>query len=512
MKNWLFPLWVIIDALIALVTVSLWIAAPEYTVLNLSLTTFTLALTGVLIATRIGDVATFVKSHYFKSLFTAVINVILVFSILGVLNYLGNKNYREFDLTKSQKNSLSDQSVKILEMVKSPVKLTLFAKREEWSPMLALLKLYEANSPERIQIEAVDTDLRPDLVKKNEITENGTVLINYEDRSSKFVLMDELSVTNALLKILRDKDFIFYFVSGHDELKCSNKELEGISEFCEKLRQQNYVIKDLDLTKTKKIPTDATAVFILGPASGLFKDEVAQLEAYLKRGGSLFLALAPAFRSEVYKDLIALAEPFGLTLGRDIVIDRLSTIQGTEATIPIIQSYSQEHPITAGFNLRTVFPVSSSVSTLQGNDSAVILAKTSDFPGSWAERDLKAVARGEAKFDEKTDQRGPIGVLGAGEKVGEESQPGSRFILLGSSSSLINAYQAQSGNMNLFLNSVSWLVNDEGIISLNRPGLDEFPTILSERHLQMIFVISIILVPVVFFGAAIFIYRRRRIL
>lgn len=512
MKNWLFPLWVIIDVLLALVSISLWIAAPEYTVLNLSLTIFTLALTGVLVIVRIGDVSAFIKSHYFRSLFTAAINVILVFSIFGVLNYLGNKNYKEFDLTKTQKNSLTDQSLKILEMVRSPLKLTLYAKREEWGPMLALLKLYEASSPERIQIDAVDTDLRPDLVKKNEITENGTVVISYQGQDSKFLLLDELSVTNALLKALRDKDFVFYFVSGHDELKCSNKELEGISEFCEKLRQQNYVIKDLDLTKTKKVPSDATAVFVLGPASGLFKDEVSQLEAYLNRGGSLFLALAPAFRSEVYKNLIALADPFGLTLGKDIVIDRLSTIQGAEATIPIVQKYAEEHPITAGFNLRTVFPVSSSVSVLPGNDSATILAKTSDFPGSWAERNLKAVAEGQARFDDGKDQRGPIGVLGAGEKVGEESQPGSRFILLGSSSSLINAYQSQSGNMNLFLNAVSWLVNDEGIISLNRPGLDEYPTILSEQHLQMIFVISIILVPVVFFGAAIFIYRRRRIL
>lgn len=512
MKNWLFPLWVIIDVLLILVALSLWIAAPEYTVLNASLTAFTLALSGILVVIRIKDVQGFVRSQYFRSAFTHGINVFLVLAILGVLNYLGNKNYKEFDLTKGQRNSLTDQSKKILEMVKSPLKLTLFAKREEWAPMLALLKLYEAASPERVLIDAVDTDLRPDLVKKNEITENGTVLVSYEDRSSKFTLQDELSVTNALLKILRDKDFVFYFVTGHDELKCENTEVEGISEFCGKLRQQNYLIKDLDLTKTKKVPADATAVFVLGPASGLFKEEATQLANYLDRGGSLFLALAPAFRSEVYENLIALAEPFGLSMGRDIVIDRLSTIQGAEATIPIIQSYAPEHPVTMGFNLRTVFPVSSSVSVLTGNDSAAILAKTSDFPGSWAERDLKGVSGGQAKFDEGADLRGPIGVMGAGEKVGKESQLGSRFILLGSSSSLINAYQSQSGNLNLFLNAVAWLVNDEGIISLNRPGMDEFPTILSEQHLQMIFVISIILVPVVFFGAAIFIYRRRRVL
>ena len=60
--------------------------------------------------------------------------------------------------------------------------------------------------------------------------------------------------------------------------------------------------------------------------------------------------------------------------------------------------------------------------------------------------------------------------------------------------------------------STSWLLNDEGIISFNRPGGEEYPVILSAQHIQMIFVISILLVPIIFFGAGIFVYRRRRLL
>jgi hypothetical protein len=62
------------------------------------------------------------------------------------------------------------------------------------------------------------------------------------------------------------------------------------------------------------------------------------------------------------------------------------------------------------------------------------------------------------------------------------------------------------------LNSTSWLLNDEGIISFNRPGTEEYPVILSAQHIQLIFVISILLVPIIFFGAGIFVYRRRRLL
>jgi ABC-type uncharacterized transport system involved in gliding motility auxiliary subunit len=363
-----------------------------------------------------------------------------------------------------------------------------------------------------ITVDAIDTDLRPDLVKSKGITTNGTVIISYNGKDSSFLISDELSVTNAILKATREEKTVLYFVTGHQELSCDDPSAEGISILCEKLRAQNYEVKNLNLAEVKEVPKDATAVFVLGPIASYFDDEAKRLEKYLERGGSMFLALAPAFKAELYNNLTQLGKPYGLTLGNDVVVDRVSTVQGGEATIPIVSKYDEGHPITAGFNLRTVFPLSSSVSTLPGNDSATLLALTSPFPGSWAEHDLKGVTEGTAKFEEKKDTKGPIGLLGVGEKVGKEGNSDSRFVLLGSSSFLVNAYQPQSGNSTLFLNAASWMLNDEGIISFNRPGSEEFPVILSAQHIQLIFVISILLVPIVFFGAGIFVYRRRRLL
>jgi ABC-type uncharacterized transport system involved in gliding motility auxiliary subunit len=508
MKNWLFPLWVIIDVLIFLAAIALWIAAPEYKTLNIGLTVFAASLGFMLLFSKFDELKVFVRSSYFEKVLYHAINVLLVISIIGVVNYLGNKNFTEFDITNEKRNSLTDQTKKVLELVKAPLKMTIFAKREEWAGMLNLLKLYEAKN-KLIHLEAIDTDLRPDLVKAKGITQNGTILVNYKDKESSFPIVDELSVTNALLKILRNEKIVLYFVTGHQELSCAETSPEGISILCEQLRSQNYDVKTLDLTKIQAIPSDATAVFVLGPISGFLKQEVDLIEEYLKSGGSFFLALAPAFKSEVYDNLIKLVRPFGLELGNDIVIDRLSTVQGTEATIPIVNKYEVAHPITEGFNLRTIFPLSSSVKTIPGKDTAQILAFTSSFPGSWAETNLKGVTEGKARFEENKDTKGPIGLIGVAEGVGKST---SRITLLGSSSFLVNAYQAQAGNTTLFLNTVSWMVDDEGIISFNRPGIEEYPVILSAAHLQMIFVISILVVPIVFFGAGIFIYRRRRLL
>jgi len=508
MKNWLYPLWVIINVLLFLAVISLWITAPEFKTLNIGLTIFAGALSVLLIILRFDEIKTFVKSPYFEKVFYHSMNIFLIVCILAVINYLGNKNFKEIDLSVQKRNSLTDQTNKVIDMVKSPLKMTVFARREEWAPMLSLLKLYSARNS-KIQLEAIDTDVRPDIVKAKNVTQNGTVILNYQGRETSFPLVDELSVTNALLKSLRTEKIVLYFVTGHQELSCSETSPEGISILCEKLKSQNYEIRELDLTKVLSVPLDATAVFVLGPTSGFLKSEADILKNYVNHNGSLFLALAPAFKTELYDNLIEIVKPYGLELGDDIVIDRLSTVQGAEATIPIVNKYEVQHPITENFALRTVFPLSSSVKVVPGKDTASILAFTSAFPASWAEKDLKAVTEGKAQFDEKLDTKGPVGLMGVAEGAGQST---SRVILLGSSSFLINAYQTQSGNTTLFLNSVSWAVDDEGIISFNRPGIDEYPVILSAQHLQMIFVISILVVPIIFFGTAIFIYRRRRVL
>jgi len=509
MKNWLFPLWVIIDILILIAVISLWITAPEYFTLNVSLTVTTLALSALLIITKRQIVAGFLKTPYFKNVSFHVVNVFFIVCILGLINYLSFKNYKEFDLTSSNRNSLTDQTIKVLEMIKAPMKFTLFSKREEWPAVLNILKLYQTQN-KNIFLDAVDVDLKPELVKSKGIERSGSLVINYKNKETTFLVTDELSITNAILKLARDEEIIIYTTTGHQELSCLNKEEDGVSKLCQKLENQNYILKELNLTRVNEIPKDASAVLVLGPMKGFLDSEVKHLKNYLDQGGSVFLGLAPSFESDIYSNLVKLAEPYGLKLGKDIVVDRLSTVQGAEATIPIVTKYSFDHPITAGFNQRTVFPLSSSVQILPGNDSAILLAMTSAFPASWAESDLKGIMSGKANFDDKKDLKGPIGLLGIGESTKEKNN--SRIALLGSSSFLVNAYQSQSSNTTLFLNAISWIINDEGIISFNRPGIEEDAVILSAQHLQMIFVISILAVPIIFFACAIFIYRRRKLL
>ena len=75
MKKWLYPLWVIINALLFLAVISLWITAPEFRTLNIGLTVFSVALSILLFLLRSQEITQFIK-----------INVIL--NIVFLIQYI----------------------------------------------------------------------------------------------------------------------------------------------------------------------------------------------------------------------------------------------------------------------------------------------------------------------------------------------------------------------------------------------------------------------------------------
>lgn len=103
MKNWLYPLWVIIDILIFLAAIGLWITAPEFKTLNIVVTVFASTLGFLLVVIKLENIKELIRSQYFRSIMSHLTNVFLVLCIFGVMNYLGNKNFKEFDLTIEKK-------------------------------------------------------------------------------------------------------------------------------------------------------------------------------------------------------------------------------------------------------------------------------------------------------------------------------------------------------------------------------------------------------------------------
>jgi ABC-type uncharacterized transport system involved in gliding motility auxiliary subunit len=93
----------------------------------------------------------------------------------------------------------------------------------------------------------------------------------------------------------------------------------------------------------------------------------------------------------------------------------------------------------------------------------------------------------------------------------ETPAPAARMVVTGTSNFAIDAYFPVQGNGNLFLNMISWLAEDEDLISIRPKPADDRRVILSQGQMMMVRIFTIFLLP----GAAVVIgiivvVRRRR--
>ena len=449
---------------------------------------------------------------------TAVLSTLLALAILGLLGFLAQRHPVRFDWSEAGVHSLTDQTHKVLEGLPGDVNVTAFVSAGEVGPVRELLERYAYESP-RFKVEFADPTARPDLVEKLGISPDklgkGLVRVAIGNDAVELTEFDEEKLTNALVKLTRQGTRKVYFLEGHGErpMKGEGSEgKEGFSRAAEALRNENYQTESLVLGQKGDVPADANVVVSAGPTRPLPEEEHAALERYLERGGSLLVLVDPRSRTDLGKDL----ERWGVSLGDDVVVDRLQGFFGRAAT-PFAGEYGA-HPITKGLREVTLFHVARSVRPTDAARSHYTeIVKTS--PDSWAERDLEAFFNeGKAELSE-ADLKGPVSLAVAGkpligggasadEKKGES---GPRLVVFGDSDFAANQLLDQYRNRDLFVNSVNWLLGDVEAISLrpnkSRPSRVE----LSTEQLSNIRYLALFVLPeaIAFLGVLAWWSRRR---
>jgi ABC-type uncharacterized transport system involved in gliding motility auxiliary subunit len=214
-----------------------------------------------------------------------------------------------------------------------------------------------------------------------------------------------------------------------------------------------------------------------------------------------------------------------------IETNALGRLFGGDYHMPAVTAY-EPHAITKDFvGIMTIFPVVRSVSVspkLPAGVSAQALMFTSPHPLSWAETDLKAFHEGRSTFDEGSDRKGPISIAavatvpvtkqagGANVPASEEEKRpvasrSARLVVFGDSEFANNNFFTLQGNGDLFLNTVSWLAEEEDLIAIRpREGGGSGPVVLTAAQQPVIFWLPVVGLPLVVFAAGAVVFTRRR--
>ena len=434
----------------------------------------------------------------------AIVYIVIFLAILVLVNFVLARHNKRFDLTEAKRFSIADQTAKVLESLQEPVELLAFFESGEGGPVEDLLKSYD-HASDSVSYTFVDPIKHPEMAKARGITQTDVIVIACGERETQVTVPTEEEITNGIIKITRQMDKKVYFLDGHGEHDILSEEEMGFTEARKAIENENYRVEKLLLGAETKVPEDCSILVVAGPRKPVLENELKMIDAYLDGGGKAIFMVEPRQSPE----LVPFLEDWGITLGGDVIVDMVVRLfAGASLGIePIVADYDGAHPITQDFQERTIFPIVRSVSAKAGTIEGIEvteLARTSD--SSWAEGDVDRLFNDSEARKDEGDREGPVSIAAAAAKAAK----GTRIVVFGDAEFADNRYFNYYFNGDLYMNALGWLAGEEDLISI-RPRMARSSRVqLTAGQTNLIFYLSVLIVPEFLLIFGIGVWRRRR--
>jgi len=474
----------------------------------------------------------------------SVVYILIFAGILVMLGLFSEKHHHRWDLTKNKTHSVALQTRQQLERLdRDTLDLVVYAfyrgeaDRQEKEQFVDLLDTY-AHYSERFKYELTDLDRNPLLALQLGITSTSTVILTYGGRQEKIYSEQEAKITNAMAKLLGSDDpgmkGAVYFVTGHGEPKLAGSFGEEdeltYSEAKTAIEDQIGPVREL-LSTGKPIPDSCEILIVGGPRMDYQPAELESIDNYLKKGGRALFLLEP-FMADSMAGLLA---GYGIRLGQDLIADLMNaTIMGP--FIFIANAY-ESHEITRFFDVATMFGMARTVradSTPPNGVAVEEFIKTSEM--SHAESDLNLLQYQPDAVFRKAEEEGesvPFAVAAsidledfapaadstaseteadsAETAAGQETAGGeARLVVIGDRDFIADGLLGKYGNRDLLLNCLRWLRGQTDRITIAPKETESTPLVLRDAQRTVIFVVTLVILPVMIVLAGFFIRIRRR--
>jgi ABC-type uncharacterized transport system involved in gliding motility auxiliary subunit len=428
-------------------------------------------------------------------------------AIVVLVNWFVDRHDQRWDLTPTQKYSLSPQSKKLLKDLNRDVTVYVFDRERNFGGRRDLLGMYSSAS-RRLTVRYIDPDRQPTLAKQYAVRSYGTMVVAAGDRHFEAQSESEEGLTNALIRVLKGQRTV-YFVQGHGERNLHSSDRDGYDRVKKQLETENYQIQSLMLMQKMAIPSDCTLLIIAGPQNDYLAPEVDVIRKYVSAGGrALFLLDA----GTELPNLAKLLADWNATLRNDLVIDLnpVAQVFDTSPAMPLIIKYGSSPIVQPLTNRATLFPLSRSFEVgkeYKAGASADSLCETS--PDSYAVTGFNPKMQRIA-FRPGKDLKGPLTLAASGTVTGQGERKEGRFVALGTSLLAANSFLGFQGNRDFFMNAVNWLSADEDLISI-RPKPPETQRLnMTVQQMSRLLYLGVFGLPLLIVAWGTWIWWRRR--
>ncbi len=405
----------------------------------------------------------------FQMLAQSWLFVILFLLLVIILGYLANQYRYAKDVTQANRNILTQGSVNILDQMKAPVNITVYATNDDASRgdnfrkgMIDFVARYQREKKD-IVLKFINPSEEPKLAQEANIKEDGEVVVEYNKRSEHISPpFAEQEMTNLLVRLSRTNNKPIMFLDGHGERHLQGIKNHDIGEFGKQLESKGFKFANPDLTIAQEVPSNGAMLVIAGPQVGVSEIEAKKIKAYIESGGNILWLLD----DNDLHGLEIVAEYLGISVSPGIVVDMAASQYGADPKVAFASFYG-DHAITRNFQLRTLFPEAREVDAKASDQFGWKVGRLVEVaPNGWLESDKieAGVKNKKVVFDVKEDKRGPIGIGVSLERT--YGKKGQRVVVMGNANFLSNTFITNGGNLDFGINIINWLSGDDELITI----------------------------------------------
>ena len=484
-----------------------------------------------------------VKIKRFQIGVNVLIQLVTLFLIIVMVNYIAFNHYKRWDYTRNRKYSLSEKTRRVLANLQKPVKAVVFfsSGSDIYGDLDSLLKEYQYASNKKLDVEVIDpfrnfTRAR-ELQAKYKFGANENLVILDCDGRTKFInavdmadydtsgemygqppqlkaFKGEQVLTSALLEISEDRQSRLYAVTGQGERDITSDDYKGIYTF---IQRENIKVEPLNLQNVDAVPQDANALIVVGPRYDFSEREIKLLRVYWEKKGRLFILLDPNVPTE---RLTAFLNDQGVKPNDDRILRTVKVGPMTGLLRDVTGKFLEGSPITKRLkDINGLFMGATQSLTLDQQRAQLANVRLEPLvqatEGYWGETKYNIQEGDDVYFDPKRDHGQPLYMAAAVEKGALNDAhvqvDSSRMIVAGNCDFISDATLSEANaNLDFTLGSVDWLLDREQLIGIAPKVKRTFSLNLTDAQVSNIAMLTMGVIPgiVAVFGFALWWKRR----
>jgi len=437
-------------------------------------------------------------------------NIIFTILLLVVITFLAQislKTNISTDWTANSRNTLSDTTIELLNQLEDGISIQAFINidNDYRKALEELLSRYKKVN-NTLNIEYINPNFSPDLVRQYNIQQQGEMVISHGAQQTHVFDLSEQSLTNALISVSRSKDQWLVFIEGHGERSPFSQENYNLSTWGDQLKQKGFKFQALNLVDHSQIPTNTAAVIIASPEKPWLEGEISIIQDYIASGGNVLLLADP----NTHQYLSAITEQINIEFIPGTVIDPNTELLGIDdPQFALINDYPN-HPIGEATSTVTLFPKAIAIETASTTTDWQQISLLNSQDNVWSK--AGSINKDTSlEFEQGHDTAGPLSIAYIQSRLfTDETEKEQRIAIIGDSDFVSNSYIGNAANLELGVALINWLAQDDELIAIPIKTTLDNSLDLSRTQSMVIGLGFLIVMPLTLFGIAFIIWRQRR--